>query len=212
MAKSGRPLVKAAPTALAAVQPLTPQQGRASSAVGGGARAGATTQARAHLGLEARAASDDHMALRLWLRLLACTTQIETEIRKRLRQRFGITLSRFDYLAQLHRHPDGLRMNLLSRFLMVTGGSVTGLTDELAREGLVQRDSAEGDRRATLVSLTPQGRAQFEAMAHEHEAWLLELLADLSGADRDALYAQLGRLRSHITTRQGASPEPLVKP
>ena len=73
------------------------------------------------IGLEARSASDDHLSLRLWLRLLACSTDIETEIRKRLRARFGITLSRFDYLAQLHRAPDGLKMKDLSRQLMVTG-------------------------------------------------------------------------------------------
>ena len=37
------------------------------------------------IGLEARMSSDDHQSLRLWLRLLACSTDIETEIRKRLR-------------------------------------------------------------------------------------------------------------------------------
>ncbi len=175
--------------------------------VSAAAVAPAPPAARAHLGLEARAVSDDHVALKLWLRLLASSTQIETEIRQRLRQRFGITLSRFDYLAQLHRHPQGLRMNLLSRYLMVTGGSVTGLTDELAREGLVQRDSASDDRRATLVRLTPQGRSSFEAMASEHEAWLVDLLGDMSAADRQQLYALLGRLRSGLAARQAAASD-----
>ena len=67
-----------------------------------------TTEPDATLGLEARADGDDHLSLRLWLRLLACSTQIETEIRRRLRSRFDTTLARFDYLAQLHRHPEGL--------------------------------------------------------------------------------------------------------
>ena len=101
--------------------------------------------------------SDDHHSLRLWLRLLACSTHIETEIRKRLRAQFGMTLARFDYLAQLHRHPDGLRMSALSRFLMVTGGNVTGLTDELEKDGLVQRDAEPGDRRSYRVALTAAG-------------------------------------------------------
>jgi len=83
------------------------------------------------LGHEARAEGGDHAALKLWLRLLACTTQIEDEIRRRLRLRFGISLPRFDYLAQLYRAPQGLKMKDLSRQLMVTGGNVTGLTDEL---------------------------------------------------------------------------------
>ena len=56
------------------------------------------------IGREAMAQADDHSAVRLWLRLLSCSTQIEQEIRSRLRQRFATTLPRFDYLAQLERH------------------------------------------------------------------------------------------------------------
>ena len=84
------------------------------------------------LGHEARVRAGDHAALKLWLRLLACTTQIEDEVRRRLRARFGVSLARFDYLAQLYRH-GGLKMRDLSRYLMVTGGNITGLTDELER-------------------------------------------------------------------------------
>ena len=45
--------------------------------------------------------------LRLWLRLLTCSTLIETEVRKRLRERFDVTLPRFDLMAQLDRTPAG---------------------------------------------------------------------------------------------------------
>ena len=39
---------------------------------------------------------EDHAEeLRLWLRLLTCTTLIEGEVRGRLRQRFDVTLPRF---------------------------------------------------------------------------------------------------------------------
>ena len=100
-----------------------------------------------------------------WLRLLATSTQIETEIRRRLRDRFGISLPRFDYLAQLYRQPDGLKMKDLSRQLMVTGGNVTGLTDELEREGLVERVGSPTDRRSWIVRLTEPGRIGFQAMA-----------------------------------------------
>jgi len=160
------------------------------------------------IGLEARAAADDHVALKLWLRLLACSTQIETEIRKRLRARFGITLSRFDYLAQLHRHPEGLRMNALSRYLMVTGGNITGLTDELEKEGLVQREASPQDRRAFVLKLTAEGRGRFEQIAAEHEGWIVELLGGLKANDRKTLHALLGTLRVTIAERQDAQ-EPL---
>jgi len=159
------------------------------------------------LGHEARAGKGDHAMLKLWLRMLACTTQIETEIRTRLRERFGISLARFDYMAQLYRYRDGLKMRALSRYLMVTGGNVTGLTDELERDGMVVREASPDDRRAWIVSLTPQGRAAFAAMANEHEQWVLELLAGLDATAAEQLYGHLGALRVHLVRNDQKSED-----
>ena len=158
------------------------------------------------LGHEARAGHEDHAVLKLWLRMLASTTQIEAEIRKRLRERFDITLARFDYMAQLYRYREGLKMRVLSRYLMVTGGNVTGLTDELEREGVVSRTPSPDDRRAWIVSLTPKGRRSFETMAKEHEQWVLELFSGLDMKTVRQLYSQLGQLRVHVM-RGEPSPE-----
>ncbi len=157
------------------------------------------------LGHEARAGHSDHAALRLWLRMLASTTQIEAEIRRRLRERFGISLARFDYLAQLYRYKDGMKMRDLSRLLMVTGGNVTGLTDDLAQEGLVVRESSPQDRRAWIVSLTAKGRRQFETMARVHEGWILELFSGLDARTVRQLHNQLGELRVHLVRNEQAA-------
>lgn len=154
------------------------------------------------LGHESRVQRDDHAALKLWLRMLSSTTQIESEIRRRLRARFGISLARFDYMAQLYRHRGGVKMGELSRCLMVTGGNVTGLTDELARDALVQRVGDEADRRAWLVKLTPKGRRAFEAMAREHEGWILELFAGLDDKAMHHLHQTLGQLRVEMFRAQ----------
>ena len=156
------------------------------------------------LGLEGRAAIGDHAKLKLWLRMLSCTTQVEAEIRRRLRARFDITLARFDYMAQLHRNRDGLKMRDLSRYLMVTGGNVTGLTDELEREGMVARAPSPDDRRAWIVSLTPEGRNAFEAMATEHEQWILEMFSGLDMKTVKQMHNQLGLLRVHVMRGDGA--------
>ena len=159
------------------------------------------------LGHEARAGHDDHAALKLWLRMLASTTHIEAEIRRRLRERFDISLARFDYMAQLYRYRDGLKMRDLSRYLMVTGGNVTGLTDDLAHDGLVVRESSPIDRRAWIVRVTPKGRRQFETMAQEHEGWILELFAGLDAKTVQQLYQQLGQLRVHLVRNEQAGEE-----
>lgn len=147
---------------------------------------------------ETRARGDDHEALRVWLRLLTCTNIVESQLRTRLRNTFESTLPRFDLMAQLDRHPDGLKMSELSRRLMVSGGNVTGLTDQLVAEGLVERRDVPGDRRAYAVRLTRLGRRVFAQTAAEHERWVVELLGGLRPAERRQLYALLGELKSSI--------------
>src|SRR6185369_10198084 len=124
------------------------------------------------LDLESRLTNDHHQSLKLWLRMLSCTTKIEAEIRSRLRTEFGITLPRFDLMAQLERHPEGLRMGELSKRMMVTGGNVTGITDQLEQENLVVRVPDPKDGRAFSVKLTPAGRKAFTQMAEVHESWV----------------------------------------
>ena len=68
---------------------------------------------------ESRVHRAHHDALRVWLRLFTCTQLIERTIRTRLRNEFNTTLPRFDLMAQLQRHPGGLKMGELSKRLLV---------------------------------------------------------------------------------------------
>jgi DNA-binding MarR family transcriptional regulator len=147
---------------------------------------------------ESRVSPDDHEALRIWLRLLTCTSMIEGAIRTELRRDFECTLPRFDLMAQLERHPEGLRMGELSRRLMVTGGNVTGITDQLVKEGLVTREAPPDDRRAFVVKLTAAGRKAFQRMAALHEAWVVRLFDGLSAAERRQLHGLLGKLKTTV--------------
>jgi DNA-binding MarR family transcriptional regulator len=148
--------------------------------------------------LESRAAPDDHHALRLWLRLLTCSNLIEGEIRNRLRTDFDTTLPRFDLMAQLERAPEGMKMGELSRHMMVTNGNITGITDQLEKEGLVVRTKLESDRRSSVLQLTPLGRKSFARMAKAHEAWITGLFGDMPQSSRNALYQALGELKQQV--------------
>jgi DNA-binding MarR family transcriptional regulator len=148
--------------------------------------------------LETRLTDDHHQALKLWLRLLSCTNLVEAGIRGRLRSAFGTTLPRFDLMAQLERNPGGLKMNELSRRMMVSGGNITGLTDQLEKEGLVMRSDDPDDRRAYTVKLTPAGRALFARMAAVHEQWVIELFSGLTASDKAQIHRLLAKLKLHL--------------
>src|SRR5947207_15469386 len=146
---------------------------------------------------ETIARSDDHRALRIWLRLLTCTQLIERRVRSNLRGQFGTTLPRFDLMAQLERHPEGLKMNELSRLLMVTGGNVTTIVDQVEKEGLVERLDEPADRRAFRIRLTRSGERTFAEMAREHEGWVVGLLSGLSRREQDDLLRLLAKAKEH---------------
>jgi DNA-binding MarR family transcriptional regulator len=137
-------------------------------------------------------------SLRLWLRLLTCTTEIEKKARAMLNARFGTTLPRFDVLAALEREPDGLTMSALSEFLLVSNGNVTAIVARLVEGGLVTRTQDKADRRVLRVKLTAKGRRDFRVMAGEHERWIDRLLADLADPEISQLLAGLARLRTSI--------------
>ena len=147
--------------------------------------------------MEAQSHSEHPQALRLWLRLLTCTQLVEKQVRNNLRGQFDTTLPRFDLMAQLQRNPDGLKMNELSRRMMVTGGNVTGITDQLVVEGLVERMDVNGDRRAYCVRLTVQGRKTFADMAKQHEDLIVSAFEVLTAKEVDALYKLLGKVKEH---------------
>jgi DNA-binding MarR family transcriptional regulator len=152
----------------------------------------------AALDLASRLTHEHHQSLKVWLRMLSCTVRIENEIRSRLRSTFGITLPRFDLMAQLERHPDGLRMGELSKRMMVTGGNITGITDQLEQEKLVVRVPDPKDRRAYAVKLTEKGRQVFGEIAVVHERWIEELLKDVSFDDKGKLIELLSQMKRHL--------------
>lgn len=148
--------------------------------------------------LESRITEQHHQSLRLWLRMLACTVMIEDQVRAKLRQEFATTLPRFDLMAQLERHPEGLRMGELSRRMMVTSGNITSITDQLEQEELVQRVPDSKDRRAYSVRLTAAGRRAFKRMASVHEDWIVEVMTPLNPAQKQSMFEALGLIKQAL--------------
>ena len=145
-----------------------------------------------------------HENLRLWLRLLTCTTLIESKIRAQLEGHFSVTLPQFDLMAQLDRVPEGLTMGTLSERLMVSNGNVTGIVKRLIGEGLVDRQNSKTDRRSYVVRLSRKGQTLFHEMAERHESWINRLFAELPPADITQLMTLLASTREMV---RGATPD-----
>ncbi|MEM8877139.1 MAG: MarR family transcriptional regulator [Pseudomonadota bacterium] len=140
-------------------------------------------------------------ALRVWLRISSCVALIDEELRRRLREGFGTTRPRFDFLAHLASAPDGLTLGELSQRMMVSNGNMTGLAKRLLQEGLIERRPEVTDRRITRVVLTEDGAEAQAAMAQTYEDCVSDLLTDLDHADKEVLLTVMSLLKSSVKSR-----------
>ncbi|MBO9539029.1 MarR family transcriptional regulator [bacterium] len=93
--------------------------------------------------------------------LFACVQQSSRVMTRFMEQR-GLTPSQFDVLATLG-DTEGMTFKELSQRSMVTAGTLTPVLNRMEAKGLVSRCKGEKDSRQTLVRLTPEGQAQYEA-------------------------------------------------
>ena len=132
-------------------------------------------------GLQISTSSDDRRTceIRFWLSILRVHNTIFPELNRSLRDNAGVGLAKFDVLAQLMRHPDGISMGDLSTAMKVTNGNVSGLVNRLIKDGLVSKEMSTTDRRSFSAKLTDAGRETFQSAMKFHEVTLAELMADI---------------------------------
>ena len=113
----------------------------------------------------------------------------------------GLTPSRTHLLWELGRRGP-VQQRVLADALRVTPRAVTGLVDTLAADGFVTRERHPTDRRATLVTLTPRGKALVAQLKRDHRRLARALFAPMSRREFDAfargLAGVIDRLRVHL--------------
>ena len=101
-----------------------------------------------------------------------------------------------DLLATLRRSgpPFALRPSDLTGTLMLTSSGTTKRLDKLEEAGLIVRGPDPNDRRAILITLTPEGKDLIDGVTAAHLANEASLLEGLSAAEQRELAALLRKL------------------
>jgi DNA-binding MarR family transcriptional regulator len=107
------------------------------------------------------------------------------------------------------------RMGDLATRLDITGRTLTVMVDALEQEGLLARTVDPGDRRATLLELTPAGHRFVRQAAEVRDEIWEQAVTTLTPAERQQLVHLLSRLAPDIepacgskSRDAGASPAP----
>src|SRR5215472_17686244 len=96
-------------------------------------------------------------------------------------ERFGLSGTRLGILFMLRHQPGGVPLGLMATRLHVSPRNVTGLVDNLERDGLVTRVADPTDRRSVLARLTDSGRQRIDACWLEAVDRQQDLLEGFSG-------------------------------
>lgn len=93
----------------------------------------------------------------------------------------------------------------LATSLGISAPAMTQLTDRLVRKRLIERASADGDRRAVMIALTEQGKRVVDRFRKRRSEVFAEALSRLNDLDRaeviDALSKVVDALEGHDENR-----------
>lgn len=116
--------------------------------------------------------------------LARASFQVSREFHRQLKP-YGLSVMEWRVLAGLEG--DGLTLGDLADAVLFKQPTVSKLVDRMVRDGWVRRAKVEGDRRKTLIRLTPRGRAVVRELLHKAKTHEAACLSGHKGSEIEAL-------------------------
>jgi DNA-binding MarR family transcriptional regulator len=120
---------------------------------------------------------------------------LKASLEERLQDETGLLLADNEALLNLSAEGSLLRMSEIAHRLILSRGGTTKVIDRLEEMGLVERSPDLGDRRATVVSITSEGREAIVAARKVIDATLEQMwAAHLSDEEAELLVKVMARV------------------
>ena len=131
-------------------------------------------------------------ALSMWVKLIRVNSTFNKKNADHLKN-FGITAAQYAVIECLG-HLGPMNMGELCKKMLVSGGNMTVVVDNLEKEGLVERVPSNDDRRAIVVRFTPKGKKIFDDSFGQHARYLTEIASVLTEQEQEDLARLLKKL------------------
>ncbi len=138
-------------------------------------------------------------ALGLWVKLARAHSTFAKFTDENIRS-FGLTTPQFGVLECLG-HLGPMSLGELCRKQLVSGGNMTVVVDNLAKEGLVERIPSTEDRRSFQVRLTVKGKKLFDEIFLKHAKCVTGLTSVLTDKEQEELARLLKKLGTLLRKR-----------
>ena len=131
-------------------------------------------------------------ALGMWIKLARSFSVFNKRIVDQIRT-FGLTQAQFSVLECLG-HLGPLTIGQICKKMLVTGGNMTVVIDNLVKQDLVERVPSQTDRRAIEIKLTEKGRELFDRIFPQHARYVAQIASVLTPQEQEHLSRLLKKL------------------
>jgi MarR family transcriptional regulator, 2-MHQ and catechol-resistance regulon repressor len=132
------------------------------------------------------------LALTTWVKLARAFASVDKKSVESIRS-FGLTQPQFSVIEVLG-HLGPLKIGEICQKMLVSGGNMTLVLDNIEKLGFTERVPSREDRRAILVQLTPKGKDLFDKIFVTHAENITKIMSVLSSAEQVALGDLLKKL------------------
>lgn len=143
--------------------------------------------------------TDFELANRLFFRLYQCANMMHKTAGRTVEE-YGITSQQYAVLSALARPQviNGMSVNDLAAFLMVTRQNLTGVINRLERLGLIERARDMNDGRTRLIRMTRNGQDIWDKIRTPIAEYHENSLQGLSWDDQVALLHCLNKILNNF--------------
>jgi DNA-binding MarR family transcriptional regulator len=110
----------------------------------------------------------------------------------------GLTQPQFIALCVIAKN-ESIPMKVISDEMLVTPANITGIVDRLEHKELIKRMARPGDRRATIINLTHEGRAMQERVSLKYSEFMQKALQAFTRDEQKALRHLLKKLQQEMS-------------
>ncbi|WP_017587758.1 MarR family winged helix-turn-helix transcriptional regulator [Nocardiopsis ganjiahuensis] len=142
-----------------------------------------------------------------WRAFLMAVNLLDGALDRQLRHDSGLPHAYYQILAMLSEAPKReLTMTALARLLRSSPSRLSHAAARLEGEGMIRRFKRPGDRRTTIVELTPAGLKVLEAAAPGHVHEVRRVLFDTLSREQVAQLREISESMLSVLDPQGEEP------
>lgn len=137
------------------------------------------------------------LALNTWVKLARAFSTFNKKTAENIRN-YGLTQPQFAVIEALG-HLGPLKVGEICKKMLVTGGNMTLVLDNIEKLGYIERIHSKDDRRAIIVQLTKSGKELFDKIFYSHAEYVAQLMSVLTQEEQKILGDLLKKLGTSLS-------------